>query len=564
MKRNKSERQLIVAVILSVALSIFGGFLIYSGFEDAAEEMSVEYSSHLQDTARVIDSSVASMLSDAREQLRHMISFCREAGEHYFVTRDPSELIEAMSSHPIMSLPYADCAVLIYRETVLMSSPGESLYDYSFPNGVSLDRPCICVYKDSRRYIALVERCVDVEYRYAVLLDPLEFYRQCIQEDMSVRYWLSFYDCETGLFMQNDSFKPEISYLSYSDAVGRNDETAILAEASRGDSVVMRQFENPDEREKLMVVMPAPVNKNGVFALGLAQSTSGFMSILSQVFVCIMMGTVLILLSIFAMLMLIYHNRRSNRLMREKVELLEKENKTIQELAHHQRLEMIGTMTGNLVHEFNNMLTPIMGYSLMTMEQLPEGCDELMDNLSAILESAEKAKGLVSRMSSLTRKNPDAANKLLSPDVLVQKVRHITVPSQPAKVELILDCRCPDIRLFANETQIIQLLMNIVINAFQAMEDEGGTLTISTRYEEGNVVFRLADTGPGIPEDILSRMFEPFFTTKEVGRGTGLGLAIATQIAETHNGSIRAESKVGEGTVFIVTLPASKEKLEIK
>ena len=231
----------------------------------------------------------------------------------------------------------------------------------------------------------------------------------------------------------------------------------------------------------------------------------------------------------------------------------------MQALAHHQRLELIGTMTSGIAHEFNNMLTPIMGYSILSLEQVPAGNEQLMENLIEIYDASKRAKTLITRLASLSRKNSGDTKRLFSPDKLSDKVLDMAQPSLPPLVSVARDYHCAEECLFADETQIGQLLLNLVINAFQAMEREGGTLTLSTQLDEGTVLFRVGDTGPGIPPEVFPRLFDPFFTTKENGRGTGLGLAIARQIAENHSGTITVTSEAGQGTVFTVSLPARSE-----
>lgn len=98
-------------------------------------------------------------------------------------------------------------------------------------------------------------------------------------------------------------------------------------------------------------------------------------------------------------------------------------------------------------------------------------------------------------------------------------------------------------------------MLNLIINAFQAMERDGGTLTITTGSTDSTIFFRVSDTGPGIPPDIRDKIFEPFYTTKERGKGTGLGLAIVQQVVEEHKGSISLASEPGEGTTFTVEFP---------
>jgi len=123
-------------------------------------------------------------------------------------------------------------------------------------------------------------------------------------------------------------------------------------------------------------------------------------------------------------------------------------------------------------------------------------------------------------------------------------------------VEQELEPGLPGCRGNANQLQ--QVLMNLMINAQQAMAGSSGTLRLSARREEGGgVELRVSDTGPGIAKEIQGRIFDPFFTTKPAGQGTGLGLSVSYGIVKEHGGEIRLESREGEGTSFIITLPAA-------
>ena len=232
----------------------------------------------------------------------------------------------------------------------------------------------------------------------------------------------------------------------------------------------------------------------------------------------------------------------------------EKLNEQLQALSHHQRLETIGRLTASISHEFNNLLTPIMGYSLMTLENLPPECEELQENLVEIYQSSRKAKEIISRLSDLSRKSTESSVREVSIDDLVRQTLIVVKPAQPENVELVLDLNCWDQRLRANEIGLSQMLLNLILNGFQAMED-GGTLTVGTTFDEKNIHILVQDTGCGIEKENLSRIFEPFFTTKDAGKGTGLGLAIAAQMVQNHNGTIQAESQVGKGTTFRIRLP---------
>lgn len=245
--------------------------------------------------------------------------------------------------------------------------------------------------------------------------------------------------------------------------------------------------------------------------------------------------------------------------LRRKNEAMEELNRKTQKLAHHQRLETIGTLTSSIAHEFNNLLTPIMGYSMMALEKLPPEEEELYDEILEIYNASRKAKSIISRLSDLSRKNTSMTFRPVSPDELVRRTLDVAAPAKPLKVEIKLDLNCWDQRIRANEIQLSQLLLNLILNGFQAMGEQEGELTVKTFFDEKYIRIRVADTGCGIPEEILPRIFEPFFTTKEAGKGTGLGLAIAAQVVEDHHGKIKVESRVGSGTAITVSLPRCPE-----
>ena len=280
--------------------------------------------------------------------------------------------------------------------------------------------------------------------------------------------------------------------------------------------------------------------------------------LLVRSFVSILLGLLFLLLHAG---ILYAENRKAAKELRqlnERQKKLEEINRQTQQLAHHQRLETIGTLTSSISHEFNNLLTPIMSYSLMTLEKLPPEEEELADNLIEIFNASEKAKEIISRLSDLSRKNSPNTFRSLSLDALVQRTLSVAMPAKPKGVEVKLNLNCWDQRIRANEIQITQLLLNLILNAFHAME-ETGMLVIDTSFDEQYVNLSVTDSGRGIPENIREKIFEPFFTTKDSSKGTGLGLAIAAQVVEDHAGTIQVTSKPGEGTTFTVRIPRQEE-----
>ncbi len=281
----------------------------------------------------------------------------------------------------------------------------------------------------------------------------------------------------------------------------------------------------------------------------------------------IILGLALVLAGMLVALQIFLQGKRDMMKADKELEALKEKNRQMeelsrktQELAHHQRLETIGTLTSSIAHEFNNLLTPIMGYSLMTLEKLPQTDDSPYDDVLEIYNASVKAKDIISRLSELSRKNTEMRIETINPDQLVNKVLHVTSPALPKKVDIFRNLNCSRKYIEGNETQLSQLILNLIINAFHALGEEGGEVTVTTEKVGTDIMIEVADDGPGIPDELKEKIFDPFFTTKEAGVGTGLGLAIALQAAEDHKGRIEVESEEGKGASFKVFIP----ELEIK
>lgn len=263
---------------------------------------------------------------------------------------------------------------------------------------------------------------------------------------------------------------------------------------------------------------------------------------------------------IMIIMLLLLH--RSNTANMQELETLKKKNETLAEinqrmqaLSHHQRLETIGTMTASIAHDFNNLLTPIMGYSIMTMEMLPADATDIQENLMEVYNASVKAKDIVQRLSDLSKKSKEEDYTELNIDEVVRNALKVTLPAKPENVDVKVRFKSGLSRVKGDATQIAQLVINIVLNAYDAMKEKGGTMLISTRATGGNIELRFRDSGEGMSPETVSRIFDPFYTTKESGKGTGLGLAIVAQIVETHGGRIYVDSQLGEGTEFRILLP---------
>jgi PAS domain S-box-containing protein len=238
------------------------------------------------------------------------------------------------------------------------------------------------------------------------------------------------------------------------------------------------------------------------------------------------------------------------------------------QLAESQKMESIGMLAGGVAHDFNNLLTPILGYTDMVSQSLPEGSDE-RDCLAHVTTAAERARDLTQQLLAFGRRQ---ALVLESIDVR-RNIAQIAALLRPLIRENIAFSTviAPDASsIRADQGQLQQILMNLGVNAVDSMP-QGGVLTIevhdivlagATRdlYPElpaGRYVsIAVHDTGEGIPPESLPRIFEPFFTTKVKGKGTGLGLSTVYGIVTQHQGAIRAASKPGRGTTFTILFPA--------
>ena len=234
------------------------------------------------------------------------------------------------------------------------------------------------------------------------------------------------------------------------------------------------------------------------------------------------------------------------------------------QLTESQRLATIGTITAVIAHEFNNLLTPILSYSQYALTSAETGkpdMDLICKALARSCQSAAKAGKICDAMLGLARGESTFGN--VGVQKLVDEVL-LVMARDPQKDGLALRVQiAPDLTVHGDPVQLEQVLLNLLINARHAMiGSRNGALTIKGApvEEMDEIRLQVIDTGPGIPEKLMSKIFQPFFTTKGTAKkgeakGTGLGLAICKQIIEHHKGRIEVESVVGKGTTFNIYLP---------
>jgi two-component system CheB/CheR fusion protein len=239
------------------------------------------------------------------------------------------------------------------------------------------------------------------------------------------------------------------------------------------------------------------------------------------------------------------------------------------ELRQAQKMESLGTLAAGIAHDFNNILNIVQGYAFVLRDS--KITDELVtESVSAIVDSTTRGATIVQQLLTLARKT-EPRFELVSIDRLVEELAQLFGKSCPQTIEIKLELSRQTPPILADRNQIFQALLNLCLNARDAMAS-GGTLTLKTSLVNRNAVrnavpsseevtaeqyvrIDVNDTGEGIDEKVLGRIFEPFFTTKGAGRGTGLGLAVVYGILKHHKGSIQVMSKPGAGTSFQIYLP---------
>jgi signal transduction histidine kinase/ActR/RegA family two-component response regulator len=264
-----------------------------------------------------------------------------------------------------------------------------------------------------------------------------------------------------------------------------------------------------------------------------------------------------------------YQNEELERRVRERTQDLERAHDALKheaeerksaerQLAQAQKMESLGRLAGGVAHDFNNLLTAILGNVELARFDLPPG-SPIAQNLDEVQHASESAQALVQQLLVFGRKQTSEVmvvdvrqaltdvtrllRRLLGEDVGIS----LELPRAPLYVQL-------------DPMQLEQLIVNLSVNARDAMP-RGGTLSITlTRSPAGRVRLEVADTGEGMTDEVRARVFEPFFTTKPVGKGTGLGLALVFAVVRQNGGSVNVDSELGKGTTFSIEFPETEQR----
>jgi signal transduction histidine kinase len=262
-------------------------------------------------------------------------------------------------------------------------------------------------------------------------------------------------------------------------------------------------------------------------------------------------------------------NEVLENMVEERTQTLAKYERQLQQVL---KIQGIGTLAGGIAHDFNNILFPIVGYTELTMDEVPED-SVAHNNLEEILKAANRAKELVKQILTFSRQSGQERKPVEIQQVIKEALKLLRA-SIPASIEIVhdIDENCSPV--MGDATQIHQIIINLCTNAYQAMQDGGGKLEVILKekyigYQQTtqkigmqpgkHVQLLVKDEGCGMDASVLERIFEPYYTTKEQGKGTGLGLSVIHGIIKNHRGDITAASTPGKGTVFTVYLPVIED-----
>jgi two-component system NtrC family sensor kinase len=241
--------------------------------------------------------------------------------------------------------------------------------------------------------------------------------------------------------------------------------------------------------------------------------------------------------------------------MAEAIEQHQKKVKrdTQMQILQSEKLASVGRLAAGIAHEINNPLTGILTFTHLLREK-KNNSEEDMKDLNVIMQETTRVREIVRNLLDFARQSPSNKDMININEAMVQLLKLIRSQKEFRKIRIIenYDANLP--ALCADKNQLQQVFLNLLLNAGESIAGEG-TITITSSIEEDGILITIADTGCGIRSQDIGKIFDPFYTTKPVGKGTGLGLSVSYGIIQQHGGTIRCESKEGEGTIFEIFLP---------
>jgi signal transduction histidine kinase len=232
----------------------------------------------------------------------------------------------------------------------------------------------------------------------------------------------------------------------------------------------------------------------------------------------------------------------------------EEEKRSLQDqLRHADRLATIGQLAAGVAHELNEPLGNVLGFAQLA-KKAPHLPDQVKKDLTSIESASLHAREIIRKLMTFSRQLPPHKAPVNLNELVEDGLYFFEARCQKAGIELVLDLAGDLPAITIDPGQMNQVLVNLVVNAIQAMP-KGGRLILQTRLEEDRFCLNVEDTGEGMGEELKNQIFLPFFTTKDIHEGTGLGLAVVHGIVTSHGGEIRVDTEKGKGTRFQIRLP---------
>lgn len=244
--------------------------------------------------------------------------------------------------------------------------------------------------------------------------------------------------------------------------------------------------------------------------------------------------------------------QRNQELAAERERLLEELKAQQEELIRASKLAALGTFASGIAHEFNNLLTVVLGQAQIGL--ITDDQEEMRESLDRTIKACRRGRSITQGLLTFARQGETQRVMTQLREIIDDTVDMIEHDFEKEHVRIVREFQAVP-PTYCDPGQIVQVLLNMLTNARDAMHDQGGgTITLTMRHENAQIVLLVADTGSGIPPEVQQQIFQPFVTTKGT-RGTGLGLAICYGIIESHNGSIQVASTLGHGTTMTIRLP---------
>lgn len=569
-KRMRKRRMFFFLGNIFVCIGMVGfGFLFMShAISQYRDEDLALKDLRLEKVLDSVDVSLENIIEHYKNELDYetaQVGFL-EAEKEWLETGQARPLLNCLNGMMMNQEEKFDTVAALVNGKVILSTNGK--YDYWIPvnEDKELDSQLVICSDDSYySYIGFVKPHGIITY--VGVLDPVGLYEEIEKGSGlgAVGDMILTDDDHAMLLYRNEHQVVVHSITDEGDM--ENTLLQILLSAHRKDMEVIDFYEvkegpYKDSYRARIAICPASLSRNKVFSIGVLHNEDKEISIMQEAVVRIFFfGGITVLGIALLIIYLIWIYRKEERsqreieILKEKKEAMEALNEQTKELAHHQRLETIGILTSGVAHEFNNLMTPIMGYSIMTMETLPPENTEAYDYLTEIYEASRKAKELTTRLSELSRKNSSTTLGPVNPNEVIKQAVLMARTNLPKHVDFSMSLGCEKVFLYGNLNQLAQALLNLLINAIHAVAEKTGRICVVDYIYDGKIFITVEDNGTGMTKDVYEKIFEPFFTTKEPGKGTGLGLAIVRQTVEEHKGQIEVESEPGQGSKFTLIFP---------